>query len=172
MPSRQRVNGATYSSYKVDEEMTVPQRTAHFLDWYAKRAPKRLVTLPDLTKIVNILPKRPGPDSKDVLLQKSRNQAVKKILEAEYDCGLISSPGRGIRASVDAEDFSVNCLRSTVKRYQSAGVRVNKQAGMVRTSQLTNAETKAFVSKVKRASKELTAEALLERLPLPPKPEA
>jgi hypothetical protein len=168
--TRRRVNGVAYTDYKVDKEMSVPRRTADFLSWYASKAPYRIVPLPDLTKVVTLLPRRPGQDSKEVDTQKSRTQRVKALLEHEYGIGLVVIPGKGMRATVDDEDFSRHCVGKTAKRAKGTLTTLARQTGMVNMRNIRDDQLKSFMSSMRSLTKELNPDTLEKRLPLLPKP--
>jgi hypothetical protein len=141
-------------SYPLDNNMTVPHRVAHCLNWAAEYHPFYPLTYMVLYQAIMGLAQPPRKDNKEVELIKSRNQAVKKILHERYKKGLVIIPGMGVRATVDDADRFKNCAKRAVKRVESAALGAHRELSSVDAKNIENTpdnqEAINFLSKEKK----------------------
>lgn len=93
-----------FAGYKTPEGMSRPQRAAHALDWAAANCPRQFVAYNLLLKAIMGYPQMPRLSSDEVAGLRGAMTAVRKILREKYARGCVSSPGIGVRATVDSED--------------------------------------------------------------------
>lgn len=141
-------------AYPLDNNMTVPHRVAHCLNWAAETHPYHPLTYPVLYQCIMGLAAPPRRDNKEIELLRSRNQAVKKILHERYKRGLVIIAGMGVRASVDDADRFKNCTKRAIKRVDSAAKGAQKELMAVDAKNIPNtpenAEAIDFLQKEKK----------------------
>jgi hypothetical protein len=96
---------------------------------------------------------------------------VKKILMEEYGRVPVRGGPLGVRASTSDDDITETELQNNVKRVRSAGRSLAKTHELVDPRKLTRKPNRDFYNRTGAAAKLLTAESMLKRLELPPKPE-
>jgi hypothetical protein len=133
------------ADYKIDEKLTNPNRTAHFLAWYQAKAPDRLIAAADLYKIVYNVARRPGDDSREVKLFRNSFPRVRRILLQKYSLGLHIKPGVGVRATFSTEDFADTSIRATVKRSVSNTKQLAEQLVVTDISKIKSKSLKTMV---------------------------
>jgi hypothetical protein len=168
---RRRLAAVSMRDYKINPEHSVPRRAADYLNWLAERAPGRWVRYADLVKIVHVLKKKPVEDSRAVELFRNKMSRIKKILMEEYGRVPIRGGPLGVRASSDNDEVTGVELRNTVKRIGSSVRSMKKTRDLIDPRKLVRKENLDFYNRTGAAAKLLTAESMLKRLELPPKPE-
>ncbi len=174
MAQRQRrLQAVSTKEYPLNPEHTIPQRAAHFLDWYANEAPGRYITYPDLMKVVYGIKRRPIEDSRDVAMFKSKMGGIKRHLRISYARAVQfhPKPGGGFRASTDADDLIENDLAKKVRRVNSAHASLVQTQEIIDPATIRKEENKSFFRRTVQARALLQAENLLKKLALPAKPE-
>jgi len=174
--AKKRRNGAqasaahvTLAQYKVDVDMSIPQRMAHLFDWYAENAPKRWLHWPQVTKIVMVMPKKPVEHSADVKKVRSRASAVEKILMEKYGRTLRNEKLNGVRASADEDDKGDRLVQRN-KRVVSAINAAATTASLVDVRQIHDPQLQRQVRQSTQTVKQFANPELLNKL-LPPGPD-
>jgi hypothetical protein len=162
--------GLTFDNYTVVQDMSPPERVAHFLDWCARKMPYRYVPYPYIMKVVQVLKRKPAEDNEEVR-RFARNRMTRPaiILREQYNRALVRAPGLGARATTDAEDKSVNDLIPKVKRTQSSIRATDVSASNINENEIKDPEIRAMVKRIKGGIKTLTSDTLSRQLQLPPK---
>lgn len=170
-----------FTGYRApQEELTVSQRAAHFLDWAAVHAPYVAVTYPQLVKIVMQLPKSPAETSTDVLhFIRNRVSGTKSVLLRKYKRTLITHDkhldhtlgaqrGVSLRASVDATDVYTTTYtkkKVNVERAVAGLVEVREVIDLTALPKDAKAQVKALDTAMKEDKIGPLLEALATRPP-------
>jgi hypothetical protein len=120
------------SGYKRNEKLYLPERTADYLDWAAKRFPKVFIPYNVVVKGIEGYQKPPRSNSDEVMRMRRCVSKVRSILLDKYNRSTVSQPGFGIRATIDDEDMLKECVTRSAVRAQSA------ISGLVRISDKVN----------------------------------
>jgi len=172
MPRKAKINGAAtdYAKYFVNVESSIPRRLADFLVWAAKEMPKRAISLPQVAKVVLILPKTPKIDGKEIDRLRNAIPRARQILLKEHRRGLLNIPGSGLRATLDSEDLATSQFERAAQRVVNSIEHLDHNRAAIKLSEISDTEVRTRVSRVSQACKTLTSGEVLERLRLPAPP--
>lgn len=164
------------AGYKVQLEMTRNQRAAHFLSWAAEKHPFHFFSPSAVVKHCMGYARFPQERSKEVEDFSHASGQIRKLLFKNYEKGLISLPGQGIRCSVDDFDFTKNCISKTSKRLVSVQAQLAEQVAVVDVGTFPqNVDGKkwtTFIKSTNSAVKQLSDPAFIQKLLPPAKEEA
>lgn len=175
MAPKKSLETAIKTVYEVPLELSMPRRTAHFLNWAAENYPNQYISYNVILKVINKLPNTPQIKSREVKNLASRMQSVKKVLLSDYQKRMHSLPGVGVRATVDSADVLQNVLVSDARRFDSARRTLTQTANIINPAEIPNSpEMKPLKEWLAKGLKETlrlvnTPEWLQKALP--PKPE-
>ena len=156
----------TLEQWEPDRKKGLSANAAALLDHAARKLPKEPISWGWVTKCV-IGGKMQHPDSKVVMDMMGRSAAIRKILGRDYNRGLVSIRGHGVRATTDADDYANTQLRQDANKYEGARQKLVASRARVDTSTMRNRELKDWVEQ--GVSKVLAAHNdRLARLLLPP----
>lgn len=153
--------------YTCPQELSMPKRIAHCLDWCAKECPNQYVTLQILLKSVMGFSKVPNVNSKEVIGLRSKWTPVRKILLDQYRRDLVIERGIGVRATDGSEDVAKSTLGTKIRRFEGAKKAVEKTLAIVDTSEVKDKQLKAWVDTLRPAFKALASPDFTKKL-LPP----
>lgn len=161
------------AAFPLEVKMSMPQRVAHLLDWWAARHPHDFLQYNEITKGVNGTSAMPRMDTKQVEQTRGIVSRSGKTLFKLYQRAIIRKRDLGARASVDAED---------VIRHRSVKKSAEIKQSIIALAQLdelvdlntvpNTSDVKAWYKKDVRAGflKQLSAPENLARM-LPPPPD-
>jgi hypothetical protein len=151
--------------WEPDRKKGLAANAANLLDFAARKKPKEPISWSWVTKCV-VGGKMHHPDSKIVVDMRARCSAIRRFLGRDYNRGLVSVRGLGVRATTDSDDYANTQLRKDATTYETARQRLVTSRARVDTKTMKNKELKAWAEDV---SKVLTAHNdRLARLLLPP----
>lgn len=160
--------------YKPDHKMSLPQRTAHYLNWAADTFPNAYTPYNLLLKAILGVAKTPRVNDEGVeRLRRSLHQSVKKILRSQYNREIVSQPGYGVRATSSDLDMVQSSLTRKMRTLRSAKSAVALTVGMVDPSNIPNtAEAKPWKDWFTRSAKDIVKQlGEMEKKMLPPSTE-
>lgn len=156
-------------NYPVIQEMTMPHRVAHFLDWVATREPGSCITYHNIVRaVMGYGPSVKVPTS-EIHQLRDRMHRVGQILREKYKRELYMEPGFGARATKDSEDLVENVLSKRTRRLVSARNSVDASLQLVEGSKLRSPRLKAFHQEVVTTIGQLNDNRITKLL-LPPAP--
>ena len=161
---------AVIARYKpLEQAKSRTEKTAHFLDFAAQEAPHLPIALNLIVQAIDHLSRTPAQDSELVKLMAKSMQGVRRKLMLDYNRGLSTVKGMGVRATVDGDDVANTQLRSGVGRLVGAKKSVERTRQLIDPSTMKNPALKTWVQGgVTRMLSEMNAENRLAKL-LPPK---
>ena len=165
--SKHKPKSALDYNYSVDTTQGLNWRLASFLNWAAEELPGRAIPYQQVAKIVLVKPRMPTADGPEVRQIKSASGRARRILLTQYKRGLVSIPGMGIRATVDADDTVVNQVESDARRTAAAVEALERSTAAVTSSEIHDAAVKRRFSKLTKATRTLTAPDVFQSLRLP-----
>jgi hypothetical protein len=150
--------------WEPDRKKGMAANAASLLDFAARKKPKEPISWSWVTKCV-VGGKMLHPDSKVVVDMMARSTAIRKFLGRDYNRGLVSVRGVGIRATIDSDDYANTQLRQDANKYEGARQRLVASAARVDPNTMRNPELKDWVkngiSKVLAAHTDKLAKLLL-----------
>lgn len=152
-------------NYSVDPDQSIARRLAAFLHWAANTVPARAIPLQHAAKIVLIMPRVTGPDSREVQSIKSAIPRARKILLEEYKRGLVSVSGMGIRATIDDDDLVQEQVEKDSRRVVSAHEALSRSSAAVKMNKIQDVELKKRFMRITKASRTLANPISELRLP-------
>lgn len=105
-----------FEDYVPMQEAPRTQQVAHFLDWAARKYPKRYFPHTEVTRATKGYAHTPRESDKEVEAVRSVMCGVKKVLLQQYGRGFHSVRNVGVRACVDAEDATRFDLKGKVEK--------------------------------------------------------
>ena len=153
-----------FKNFKVDAGESVSRRLARLLDWAAEEMPGRSVSYQEAAKIVLLLPRLPGADSREVESIKSAKSRSRKILLMERKRGLVATEGIGIRATTDDDDLVENQVEVDARRVVQASEALDRSTGALKAVKIKNPALKSRFSSINKASRLLINNDVLGRL--------
>jgi len=163
-----------HPSGKPDKMLPLVFRIAYLLDWVAKKAPYNFVPYNVVYKEANALDATPRSSNEDVARLRTKLSSCRPILQKLYKRDLKNLSGIGVRATVDDLDVVKTTTRTAVRRFNSAGEALKKNAALVNPNKLPEGADKSwFTRTVSPAVKALTTDdRMLKLLPPAPAPKA
>jgi hypothetical protein len=153
--------------FKVDLNQSLVRRAAQVLNWAAKSLPGRPVSYQLLTKIVLALPRTPKEESADVISIMRKTSKIRDVLMNDYQRGLVSHPGHGIRATMDTEDLARTQYEKNARRVVSAVTSLDKTRSIINPSDIHDQALRSRVNNIGKAAKILVSNDVLDKLRLP-----
>lgn len=99
-----RQGARNFGAFPLDMEMSMPQRVAAFLDWWAEHQPYDFAGYHEITKAVNGYKHLPRLETQEVISMQSVVGRASKILHEKYKRALVRRRGLGARGTVDSAD--------------------------------------------------------------------
>jgi hypothetical protein len=160
-----------FHGYRHDPKMLKPYRIAHALDWAAIHHKAEPMPYNLLLKAIEGYDGRtPSLKSKEVESMRNSMHRAREILRVQYNRGLVTVPGIGVRATVDDLDEAHNDVKPQLRRYVLAGESLKKKADMVNINKIPNTKEnqpiRAWLEKtLKPHVKQIDSGALQKLLP-------
>jgi hypothetical protein len=155
---------------KPDKMLPLGHRIAFLLDWAAKKAPYNFVPYNVVYKEINGLEATPRTTNEDVTRMRRLLTSVRPLLQRTYKRDIKNLSGFGVRATVDDLDVVKTTTGAAVRRFNSAGEALKKNAALVNPSKLPEGSDKAwFTRTVSPAVNALSNDPRMLKL-LPPGP--
>jgi hypothetical protein len=143
--SRPRLNVTNVlAQWEPDRKKGLAWNVAACLDFAARRLPLEPISWSLLTKCV-LGGKMQHPDSNVVVLMSRRSSMIRAYLGKEFNRGMVSVRGLGVRATVDSDDYANTQLRKDATRYEGARQRLVVSRSRVDTKTMKNRELRAWV---------------------------
>lgn len=147
---------STVSAYKPDQDMSIPERLAHFVDFAAKHAPGNLYGPHVVAKFIVGYARVPNIHSKETDSVRDKISKAKVILREVYGRELISVPNQGIRGSINETEKAKYAYARCVRRVQSALVAAKVTREGIDISQIADtAEGKALKAWMRGSTNEV-----------------
>lgn len=146
----------SFSDYKVDITQSITRRISDFLNWYADMAPGRLVSLPDLIKVVRMESRRHNENSDAVTQFKGLLHRATNILEQDYSRSLYYSPGRGVRATTGPDDLAANVMAKRSRRVTLAVAKLKATTELVPIRKIADKELREWARRTKAGAEQLS----------------
>ena len=159
------------SKYQREDGLSMPQRAAHFLDWAAQNYPGQIVAYNVTLKAVQGYTKMPILKSKEVEQLRSGMTRVRAILQEKYAREMVTSPGAGVRATVDSLDTAQHSVPKKIVAVKRSKDSLAKTMSLVKVNEIPDtAEYKVLKAWIKRDVGEVMKglSALEDALRLPP----
>jgi len=152
--------------WEPDRKKGLAANAASLLEYAARKKPKESISWAWITKCV-VGGKMQHPDSKIVIDMMGRSAAIRKILGRDFNRGLVSVRGHGVRATTDSDDYANTQLRQDANKYEGARQKLVASRARVDTKSMKDKELRDWVEQ--GVSKVLAAHNdRLARLLLPP----
>jgi hypothetical protein len=137
---------------------------ASLLEFAARKKPKEAISWSWVTKCV-VGGKMQSPDSKIVVDMMGRSTAIRKILGRDFNRGLVSIRGHGVRATTDSDDYANTQLRKDATKYEDARQKLVASHARVDPKTMKDKDLRRWVehdiSKVLAAHNDRLAQLLL-----------
>jgi hypothetical protein len=158
-PARAALAATVVGAYVLDLKLSMTRRIAHFLDWAAVNRPKEFIPYNEILKNVQGYRTLPRLANKEIDVVKSAMSRVRKVLHEEYNRGLLSSPGSGVRATTDDLDRAKNELTKRARDVVRTSTKFNEVHASIDASKLpTTGTDAAWKVWVKGGAKELASQ--------------
>jgi hypothetical protein len=127
-----------FSAYTRLEGESLVQRIAHFLNWCAENRPKEFIPYNQVAQSINGYSRMPRLQSEEVVLVQKSMSRVRPVLITKFKRTLTSTPGIGVRATVDDADIVTTELAKNVRRIERDSERVAQLFNLVDPEKLPN----------------------------------
>ena len=152
--------------YKAPEGTTLTQRAAHSLDWCAKTHPKVWISPQLLVQAMYGYSRLPPLKSNEVKQLLRSRHTIRAFLQRDYNRGLASLRGRGLRATVDAADALATVVAASHGRFRSASENFERSAQLAEGAEthIKDPGLKSFNDRVQGLVKQLQTPSFKNRL--------
>jgi hypothetical protein len=159
--------------FPLDNGLTMPNRIASFLDWWATRHPYDFAAYNEICKAVQGYERLPRLDTEEVEQIRGTVGRAEPILHQKYQRALVRNRGLGARATVDDVDVIRNKQGARAKRVERSIVALAHTDELIDTRRIPdspqNRELKQWYARdVKSILKQVSGPEFLAKM-LPPK---
>jgi hypothetical protein len=147
----------TFKGYHHDATMTIPERTAHALDWAAAHNGGMIVPYNILLKAVMGYNRMPRLKTEEVEALRRKMSRARQLLEKVYGRALVAVTGIGVRATVDGEDAVRNSAKPAGARLERAAQIFKDRLALVNKAEVQDKELLAWLRGANAHVKQITA---------------
>jgi hypothetical protein len=113
-------NSKAFSNYVRDDDLSIPQRVAHFLDWAAINKAGEFVPYNVIVQQILGTKRLPQLAGEEVQRVRRASATVRQTLITKYDREIVSLPGVGVRATFNDADRLANVAPRKARRLDAA----------------------------------------------------
>jgi hypothetical protein len=124
---RPRIKSVRKDTFKFEEGLSMYERAAAYLWFYAQKEPEMFVPYNELLKRVMGYRRVPAIGTREVDLFRAKGQGIRAALIRMHKCSMVTAPGYGWRATIGSEDISLHVIPKQLSR----------ASGMLRTAHNT-----------------------------------